>query len=142
MRVAAEELAVGRKPDLCERLGDPALIACGVASRRCDSITSRELRPDLERWVESGGRILRDVRDRASRVLARSSAAEAQHSLAGDANGAGRDPRSPPGMAEQSERDGRLSGAGLADEPDDLAVLDREGDVVDDLLAAGASTRP
>ena len=52
------------------------------------------------------------------------------------------DPRAALGVTEQRERDRRLARAGLTDEPDDLAALDRERDAVDDLLAAGASARP
>ena len=124
VRVAAQELAVaGSRTSASASTMRPV----SATSHRCRARHHLlELRPDPERRVERRGGILRDVGDELPARSAHLRRDPAEHLVRRDADRAAGDPRPALCVAEQRERDRRLSRARLADEPDDLAVRDRE----------------
>ena len=91
--------------------------------------------PDLARRVERAQRVLRDERDLAEaeavhrRVVADRQLRPVELDAAPDVLHAAVE-------ADEALAERRLAAAGLAREPDDLAVRDREGDAVDGLHVA------
>ena len=92
---------------------------------------------DAERRVERGAGILRHVGDEPAPQLPGPRLPAHVDLLAGDADGALDDADARARVAEQREGRRRLAGARLADEPEDLAGRDGQGDVLDHRLARG-----
>ena len=97
---------------------------------------------DRQDRVERGHRLLEDHRDVAAADLAHLFRRERQQIAAVERDAA---LRHPPGLGEQAhdgERGDRLAAAGLADEGDDLAAINRIGDAVDGPNGAARGLEP
>src|SRR4029079_8289155 len=122
-RVAVAPLR-GRDPDLGQKLsGAPACLAAADRAVGADRLGPRLA--DREGRVERRLRVLEDHADAVAAKPAPGRLRERQHVLALEV-----DPalhlRQPRQEAHDRERQGRLAAAGLADEPEDLALADLE----------------
>src|SRR5215208_635786 len=95
-----------------------------------------QLQTDPQPGIERRSRILRNVGDGAAPEGAPRPFRKSQDVAPFDPDRAAGDLRAAPRVAEQREPDSRLAGAGLADEAEHLARVDRERDVVDDVDVA------
>ncbi len=130
--VAPQELVVARQADLLET-GAGRLEPRGRRTDAAQLLELDELLADPDARVERGGRVLRDVGDLLAAQLADllprqlEDVALLEHDLARGDVGAGA------GVGQQRGADRGLAGAGLADQADDLARLEHQVDVVDDV---------
>src|SRR3954451_12556782 len=136
VRIPREERVVLRQQHLVEHLGksrrarEPRL----APAVRLEHLF--ELHADPQSRIERRGGILWDVRNRVPAQRAPLPLGQRQDLAAGDADCAARDLRAATCVPEQREPDRRLARARLADETEHLARVDRERDVVDDVVAA------
>ena len=94
-----------------------------------------ELRAQPQRGVQRRARILRDVGDGAAAQPPQLALAEMGEVAPVDHDGAAADRAAATDVAEQRHPDRRLARARLADQPEHLAGLDLERDLVDDVGA-------
>src|SRR5262249_39316091 len=94
----------------------------------------RELVDQLVRRVEGGGGRLRDIGDAPAPQLALLGLAQFCKIDAVEHDGAGLDAAAGPGVAQRGKADGRLAGAGFANEAEDFAAPEREINTLDDLV--------
>jgi hypothetical protein len=130
-RVPAEERLVGRQTDARRELADDGVGDRGL--RPVDEQRLGDLLSDSVARVQTRTRVLRDVRDACPANAPKRRGREAQQVVAREHDRAARDPRPRTRMAEESEGGTRLSASGLAHEADDLAGMDVERDLVQDL---------
>src|SRR5581483_10399150 len=130
-RIPPEEVVVRREANA---LGQLAQALPRLATRRTvHDKRLGDLVADPVSRVQARGGVLGDVRDPGAAEAAQVPLAPAEHLLAAEADRAARDPRPRTGVAEERERGARLPAARLADEGEDLAGVDGERDLVDDL---------
>ena len=88
--------------------------------------------PMRARRVEGGRRRLRDVGDALAADAAHARFGQRQDVDAVERHLAAADAAAAAAIGEGGEADGRLAGAGFADQAEHAALLQREGDAVDD----------
>ena len=135
MRVGVQHRRDPVETNLRQELGDPVvdrravcLLAGGV---RGEDLA--QLRADLQRRVQSAGRILRDIRHRRAPHPPQLRAITADHLLTSEPHAATVDLQTTPRVAHQRQGDGRLARAGLADQAQHLTRADRERHIIDDI---------
>ena len=143
VRVVLEPFRGARDPDLLEQL-DGLLVRLLLRNVVVPPDRLRDLRPDRQRRVQRGHRVLEDHRDLAAAHVLELPLAQLRQVTAVVEDGAGDDlGRWLRDQAHDRERGDRLAAAGLADDPERLALLDREADPVDgtDDALAGEEVR-
>ena len=136
MRVAAQHLGRGVEADLAHDLEHPA--ARVVDHPRVHLERLAQLRPDPQRRVERGRRVLRDVGDPRAAQRPEVAGRELEQVGPVEPNLAATDPQPPARVAEQGERHGGLARSRLADQAEHLAGGHLEGDPADDIGAGRA----
>ena len=134
VRVAAAETGIRAQLDPLERRAH-GVVGGGLRPVRAQHIHDGVTDP--EGGVEGAARILRDVRDDPAPQAPHRAGVAPDHLLSADLDRAAPRDDAVAGVAEERKRRGRLAAPGLADEPQDLARLHREADVLDDRLARG-----
>ena len=148
VRIAFERrLRVGQLHAAQQRRSDAGAVLAAAACRpwRMPAHDLEKLRADLEDRVQRQIRVLRDEADAAAAdAPVQLALAERQQVFAGKADLAGFDPRALRQDAEDGADHGRLAAAGLADDAEDAAGLEREIDMVEDARDAlvGADRQP
>src|SRR6185503_9252986 len=122
---------VARQRDLLERLAQARGALLGGHRGRVGLEDLGELRPDAQRRVQRRPRVLRDVGHGAAPELAQVALAERRQVAAVDADRPAVDGAAAAHVAEQRHPDGRLARPRLAHEPEHLARVDLERDLVD-----------
>ena len=130
--VAVEELLVEGQADLGQT------VAGGLQPRLGGADTAQlleldELLADPDARVEGGGRVLRHVGDLLAAQLADLLPGQLEHVAVLEQHLARRDLGAGTRVVQQRGADGGLARAGLADQADDLAGLEHQVDVVDDV---------
>src|SRR5215470_12224622 len=124
MGIAAGML--GREPHGPQYLGNPHIARLGIEFRPLDGERRTDDLPHRHPWIQGGEWVLKDeLHARAQRT--ERAAAEPSHvaALKQDL------PAGRLAHAQHRPPERALAGAGLADEPQDLAACDREGDILD-----------
>src|SRR5947207_4546722 len=136
MGIAREERVVLREQHLVEHLCEPSRPSEPRPAPPVRLEDLLELRPDTQAGVErrrGRRRHIRDVRAPQRRPLR---LGQREEVAAVDADAAARDHRAAARVPEQRETHGRLAGARLANKAEHFTRVDRERDVVDDVVAA------
>ena len=131
VRVAAPDRLWIGQAELAEQFdGAPLGLLAGrgaVPQRRLDDLVHQAVRR-----VEGGSRRLRDIADLAAAQLAQPRHAALEDVAAVEDDLATGDLHAAAAITHRRQADGRLAGAGLADEAEHLALVELERDAVDD----------
>ena len=138
VRVGVQDLGHRGQADLGQHLGQPFLARLRAALVGVEDLA--QLGAHLQGRVQRAGRVLRHVGDLPAAQPLQIARGQPQDVLAVDEDLTVADDQAPADVAEQGQRHRGLARPGLADQPEHLAGLDPERDLVhhvDGLPAAG-----
>src|SRR5579862_2148790 len=135
MWIAPEERVVGGQRHLVERLPHAGLPLVLRGTGRVNVEHLRELKSDAQGGVERGARILRDVGHRAAAQAPQLAGRHGGEQLPVDQDLAPGHPATRARVTHQRHPNRRLSRPRLSDEPEDLARVNLEHDLIDDVGA-------
>ncbi|MNF58118.1 hypothetical protein D3C84_396660 [compost metagenome] len=126
MGEAPQKRRIVRQANITQGIGDALLLRRTIQLNLMCTEGFAQQTADAQRRVQRRRRVLRDVADQAATGPAQRFALQGQQRMTGHLDLPADNPRPASGMGEQRGGQGRLAGAGFADQPQNLACLKAE----------------